>query len=179
MAECATIARPYAKALFDLAREKNQTESWFGELKILAEVVQSERVAEFINQPELEYKQKAEGLLSLLDKQPVDSEVRNFVYILAENKRLSLLPDIFIQYQDFTLESHNTTKVVVYSAYPMTEGLMGKLISDIESHFQSKFEAELVVDPELIGGVKVVIGDQVLDLSIQGRLNALYTTMMN
>lgn len=179
MAEFATIARPYAKALFDLATEQNQLEPWLGELKILAEVVSQPRVAAFIDEPETGYESKADGVLSLLDKQPVDGMLKNFVYTLAENKRLGVLPEVYAQYQDLTLSRNNTKKATIYSAYSMTEGQLGKVISDLQSRFGSKLEAELVVQPELIGGVKVEIGDQVLDLSVQGRLHSLYAAMMN
>ncbi|MCP2039552.1 F-type H+-transporting ATPase subunit delta [Neisseria sp. HSC-16F19] len=179
MAEFATIARPYAKALFDLASEQNQLESWLGELKTLAEVVSQPRVAAFIDEPETGYEAKADGVLSLLERQPADATLKNFVYTLAENKRLSVLPEIYAQYQDLSLSRNNTKKATIYSAYSMTEGQLGKLITDLQSRFDSKLEAELVVQPDLIGGVKVEIGDQVLDLSVQGRLNSLYAAMMN
>ncbi len=179
MAEFATIARPYAKALFDLAQEKNQIESWLGELKVLASVVAQPKVAAFIDEPETDSVHKADGVLSLLDNQPPAAELKNFVYTLAENKRLSVLPEICTQYQDLSLSRNHTKKATVYSAYPMTEGQLGKLVSDLEIRFATKLEADLVVQPALIGGVKVEIGDQVLDLSVQGRLHSLYTAMTN
>jgi F-type H+-transporting ATPase subunit delta len=179
MAEFATIARPYAKALFELAQEKNQLESWLGELKTLAGVVSQPKVAAFVDEPETGYKHKADGILSLLDNQPVDTELKNFIYTLAENKRLLVLPEIYTHYQDLTLSRNNTKKATVYSAYPMTEGQLGKLVSELEARFASKLDTQLVVQPDLIGGVKVEIGDQVLDLSVQGRLHSLYAAMMN
>lgn len=179
MAEFATIARPYAKALFDLAQEKNQLESWLGELKTLADVVSQPKVAAFIDEPETGYAHKADGVLSLLEIQPPATELKNFVYTLAENKRLPVLPEIYAQYQDLALSRRNTKKATIYSAYPMNEGQLGKLVGELEARFGSKLDAQLVVAPDLIGGVKVEIGDQVLDLSVQGRLHSLYAAMMN
>lgn len=179
MAEFATVARPYAKALFELAQEKNQLESWLGELKILADVVPQPKVAAFIHESETSYEHKADGVLSLLDTQPPAPELKNFVYTLAQNKRLAVLPEIYAQYQDLTLSQENIKKATVYSAYPMNEGQLGKLVGELQARFGNKLEAQLVVEPELIGGVKVEIGDQVLDLSVQGRLHSLYAAMMN
>ena len=179
MAEFATIARPYAKALFELAQEKNQLESWLGELKTLAAVVSQPKVAAFIEEPETGYVHKADGVLSLLDTQPVDPMLKNFVYTLAENKLLAVLPEIYTQYQDFTLSRNNTKKAIVYSAYPLNEGQLGKLVSELEARFATKLDAQLRVEHDLIGGVKVEIGDQVLDLSVQGRLRSLYAAMTN
>lgn len=100
MAEFATIARPYAKALFSLAQEKNQIESWLGELKELAAVVQDEKVIAFIEQPETGASEKAETLKGLVGIKNV--ELANFITVLAEQKRLLVLPEIYAQYQDLT-----------------------------------------------------------------------------
>lgn len=178
MAEFATIARPYAKALFDLAQEKNQLESWLDELEILAQLVSQPKVAAFIEKPETDYVQKADGIVSLLENQAA-AELKNFVYILAENKRLPVLPEIYAQYQDLALSRSNTKKATIYSAYPINREQLGELTGELETRFGSKLEAQWVVQPDLIGGVKVEIGDQVLDLSVQGRLHTLYAAMMN
>lgn len=182
MAECATIARPYAKALFELALQSKQQDEqikfWLSELKTLAEIVMQPKVVEWIDEPEIGYVHKAEGILSLLDKQP-DTELKNFVLTLAQYKRLSVLPEIYAQFQNFVLSRDHTRIATVYTAYSLTQAQFTQMVADMEAHFNTKLKAHQVVDPDLIGGVKVEVGDQVLDLSVQGRLNNLHAALMN
>ena len=177
MAEFATIARPYAKALFSLAQEKNQIESWLGELKELAAVVQDEKVIAFIEQPETGASEKAETLKGLVGIKNV--ELANFITVLAEQKRLLVLPEIYAQYQDLTLIHNNTKSAVIYSAYELSSQQLADVTDILTKRFNSKLDVVTKVALELIGGIKVEVGDQVLDLSVQGKLNALYATMTN
>ena len=177
MAEFATIARPYAKALFSLVQEKNQIESWLGELKELAAVVQDEKVIAFIEQPETGASEKAETLKGLVGIKNV--ELANFITVLAEQKRLLVLPEIYAQYQDLTLIHNNTKSAVIYSAYELSSQQLADVTDILTKRFNSKLDVVAKVAPELIGGIKVEVGDQVLDLSVQGKLNALYATMTN
>ncbi|HHK6066735.1 MULTISPECIES: F0F1 ATP synthase subunit delta [Neisseria] len=177
MAEFATIARPYAKALFSLAQEKNQIESWLGELKELAAVVQDEKVIALIEQPETGASEKAETLKGLVGIKNV--ELANFITVLAEQKRLLVLPEIYAQYQDLTLIHNSTKSAVIYSAYELSSQQLADVTDILTKRFNSKLDVVAKVAPELIGGIKVEVGDQVLDLSVQGKLNALYATMTN
>lgn len=177
MAEFATIARPYAKALFGLAQEKNQIESWLGGLEQLATIVQQPKVAALIEQPEQSSAEKAATLIQLVGI--TDTGLENFLAVLAEQKRLQVLPEIYAQYQDLTLALNRTKRAVIYSAYPLEAQQLAELTADLQQRFNTALEVSTEVDPELIGGVKVEIGDQVLDLSLQGKLQALYAAMTN
>lgn len=181
MAECATIARPYAKALFDLALlgKDKHFESWLDELKTLAEIVMQPKVIKWIDEPEIGYERKAEGILSLLNKESVDTELKNFVFTLAQYKRLSVLPEIFAQFQYLALSQNHTKTATVYTAYALKPAQFTQIVTDMEARFNTKLKAQQIVEPDLIGGVKVEIGDQVLDLSVRGRLNDLRTALMN
>lgn len=178
MAEFATIARPYAKALFSLAQEQNQTESWLDELKTLAELVLQPKVQLLIDEPECEYREKAKDIVSILDTQPSD-EIKNFIYLLAQNKRLLILPAIYTLFQDYTLSHNDIREATVYTAYSIDDTQFARIVNDLEAHFNSRLKVHQVVEPELIGGVKVEVGDQVLDLSVQGKLNTLHAALMN
>lgn len=178
MAEFATIARPYAKALFSLAQEQNQIESWLDELKTLAEIILQPKVQLLIDQPECEYTEKAKEILSLVDFTPVD-ELKNFIFLLAQNKRLTVLPEIYTLFQDYALSLNDIKEATIYTAYPIDKMQFTQIIVDLEAHFNSRLRAHQVVAPELIGGLKVEVGDRVLDLSVQGKLNSLYTALMN
>ncbi|MBF0803091.1 MULTISPECIES: F0F1 ATP synthase subunit delta [unclassified Neisseria] len=177
MAEFATIARPYTKALFGLAKENNQIESWLGGLKALASVVQQEKVAAFIGQSGKSASEKVEMLVDLVGLS--NPNLKNFVSVLAEQKRLQILPEVYAQFQDLTLALNHTKQAVIYSAYPLNNAQLEDLTADLQKRFGINLKTITEVDPELIGGVKVEIGDQVLDLSLQGKLNALYAAMTN
>ena len=177
MAEFATIARPYAKALFGLAQEKNQIESWLSGLKELAAVVQEKKIISLIEQPEESASEKVKMLTELVGVN--DAELKNFVAVLAEQKRLLVLPEVYAQYQDLALALKNTKSAVIYSAFPLSADQLADLTAALKQRFNSDLEVATEVAPELIGGVKVEVGDQVLDLSVRGKLNTLYTTMTN
>ncbi|MCP1661094.1 F0F1 ATP synthase subunit delta [Neisseria perflava] len=177
MAEFATIARPYAKALFGLAQEKNQIESWLGGLKDLAAVVQDPKVSALVEQPETPASEKAKMLVDLVGIKA--GGLANFVTVLAEQKRLPVLPEVYAQYQDLALSLKHTKSAVIYSAYALTPKQEAELTETLKKSLNSELVVTTEVDPTLIGGVKVEVGDQVLDLSVRARLNALYTTMMN
>ncbi|QEY23791.1 F0F1 ATP synthase subunit delta [Neisseria animalis] len=177
MAEFATIARPYAKALFGVAQEKNQIKSWLGGLKELAAVMQDPKVRALVEQPETDASEKAKALAALVGLE--QGELTNFVTVLAEQKRLSVLPEIYVQYQDLALALNNTKSAVIYSAYALTPQQLEEVTATLKERFDSDLAVTTQVDPELIGGLKVEVGDQVWDLSVQAKLNALYTTMTN
>ena len=177
MAEFATIARPYAKELFGLAQEKKQIESWLGELKNLSAVVRQEKVISLIEQPETDTSEKARLLTDLVGLK--DDSLKNFVTVLAEQKRLPILPEVYVQYQDLTLTLNDTKSAVIYSAYELTSAQAAELTEMLKKRFNTELVVTTQVDPKLIGGIRVEVGDQVLDLSIRGKLNALYTTMTN
>lgn len=180
MTEFATIARPYAKALFSLATEKNQVDNWLSHLAELAWLMQQSTVVDFLNQADKSYATQADDLLNLLSKSSVSKEFKNFVYVVAQEKRLVVLPEIYVQYENLVLADSSTKEAVIYTAYKIgSEGQRAKIISDLEQHFNTRLKASFKIAPDLIGGLKVEVGDQVLDLSVQGKLKALYATMTN
>lgn len=181
MAELATITRPYAKALFELASEKGQIEFWLEKLKDLAWAVGQPKLAALLEDGDIDSHQKADVLIGLIDgiQAPQHTDFRNFLYVLAEGGRLSILPEAYNQYQELVLAKNNTQKAVIYSAFPMSEGQFSKVVSDCQQKFGHKLEATLKVMPELIGGIKIEVGDKVLDLSVRGKLKNLYAAMIN
>lgn len=179
MAELATVARPYAKALYSLAVEHNKTGDWVAVLENLAQAIAVPKVAAAIDRPEQSAEEKSSVLLGLLPEGANDERIKAFVSTLAENDRLNALPEIFTQFQALYLSAGHIKKAVIYSAFPMSEEQFAQLVLDLQAKVGSKLDAKVVVDPELIGGVKVEVGDQVLDLSVQAELQKLYTAMTN
>lgn len=182
MAEFATIARPYAKALFDLADKQNQIESWLSGLKELAWAVQQPKVAALAGDTATGSAGKADALLELLSESSVSQNeiFRNFVQVVAAEKRLQVLPEIYAQYQDLALSRNNAKKAVIYSAFEITDkAQQEQIVRDLEGRLNTRLDAAFDTDSSLIGGIKVEVGDQVLDLSVQGKLQKLYSAMMN
>ncbi len=179
MAEFVTIARPYARALFSLAQQHNQIKACYDELKTLSALMSDSRVSLIINEPALVRKERADTLLELMGEQQVDSYLRNFVYVLSENSRLMILPYVLDVYERLMDEAADIRKAVVYSAYALTESQQQELLQTLGQHFKGQLDARIEVDPELIGGVKIEVGDQVMDLSIQAKLKQLYSTVKN
>ena len=178
MAELATVARPYAKALYSLAVEHNKTGDWVAVLENLAQAIAVPKVAAAIDRPEQSADEKAAVLLGLLPE-GADERMQAFLSTLAENDRLNALPEIFTQFQALYLSASHIKKAVIYSAFPLSEEQFSQLVLDLQAKVGSKLDAKVVVDPELIGGVKVEVGDQVLDLSVQAELQKLYAAMTN
>lgn len=180
MAEYATIARPYAKALFELAEQKAQIESWSQQLGVLAHVAARSDVASIIGDPVKSARQHADDLLAIAGAAtPLDDYLQNAVRVISENKRLSALSEISAQFNTMMLAKKNYQEAVIYSAFPMTEAQFSKITSDLEQRFNTKLHARLEIDPSLIGGIKIEMGDQVLDMSVQAKLNKLHAAMIN
>lgn len=182
MIEFTTVARPYAKALFDLAKEKKQTQNWQKGLAELAWLIQQPQVLSLINQTETNATDKANQLVEIIqDSDAVKSvEFKNFIQVLAQEKRLVVLPEIYRQFQNLILEQDNIKLAVIYTAYDISDDEQKQeIIEYLEQHFNTQLQASFKTVPDLIGGIKVEVGDVVLDLSVQGKLQNLYATMTN
>lgn len=178
MAELVTIARPYAEAVFRLAKEKGLLSAWSGHLASLAAYIRNADVSTCIADPAPTAAQKADIVKSLLGKS-VDGDLANFIQVLATNNRLSVLPEIADFFEDLKSAEEGIKDAVVYSAFPLDDKQARELQPTLEAHFKSKLSLEIKVTPELIGGVKVVVGDQMLDVSVRGKLEAMATALRN
>lgn len=176
MAEIATIARPYAEAVFRQAKEKGKLEIWSGVLQLLSVAVRHEQMAACIANPSLSGKQKADLLAELLGTSP-DVEVLNFISLLAENGRLAVLPAISDAFEHLKACDEGVRDAVIQSAYPLDDQQSNALLPVLEKHFGGRLRPQVEIVPELIGGVRVIVGDQMLDASVRGRLEAMKTAL--
>lgn len=177
MAETVTIARPYAEAIFRLAKENGALAPWSARLTRLAMVAEDKEMAELIGNPKLSAEQVAQLFVSLADDN--DATLGNFIRVLAENERLALLPEILDLFTAMKSSEEGVKEAIVESAFAIDEAQLTALIGQLEGHFKSKLSAAVVVKPELIGGVRVAVGDQVLDASVRGKLEAMATALKN
>jgi F-type H+-transporting ATPase subunit delta len=172
MAEPSTVARPYAEAAFRLANAGNALPKWSGMIGALAQVAEDKRVRTAIADPALSDAQAAGVFISILAGK-LDGQAENFVRVLAENKRLELLPEIHLQFEVLKNEREGVVEAEVYSAFDLSDAQVGDLAQRLEKRTGRKVRTKVHVDKELIGGVKVVIGDKVIDGSARGQLVAL------
>jgi len=172
MAEPSTVARPYAEAAFRLANAGNELAKWSAMIGALARVSEDKRVRVAIADPALSDAQVAGVFISILAGR-LDGQAENFVRVLAENKRLELLPEIHLQFEVLKNEREGVVEAQVYSAFELTEAQVADLAQRLEKRTGRKVRTKVEVDRDLIGGVKVVIGDKVIDGSARGQLAAL------
>jgi F-type H+-transporting ATPase subunit delta len=176
VAERATIARPYAKAAFEYARDTQALARWSQGLQAAAEIVADPRVAPLTKSPQW----SAADLVSLItdvaaDK--LDAGMQNFVRVLAENRRLLLLPEIAAHYEILRSAVENTIDVEVVSAVPLDAAQAEKLERALSTRLKRRVRMQNAVDSTLLGGAVVRAGDLVIDGSLKGRLQRLATEL--
>jgi F-type H+-transporting ATPase subunit delta len=176
MAEPITVARPYAEAVFKLAASAGALANWSVTLDALAMVVADERVRAAIDDPNRSSAQVAGMLIGILGER-LSGEAENFVRVLAENRRLELLAEIRAQYEALRNEREGVIEAEVYSAFELTQAQVAELVAGLEKKTGRKIRTSVKLDRELIGGVKVVMGDKVIDASARGQLAALETAL--
>jgi len=178
MAESVTIARPYAQAVFRLARESQALTAWSDRLQRLAAIAQDAEMAKVVGNPKFSAGQVAELFVSLTGEAG-NKELASFVGILAENERIDVLAQIQEIYEQLKSADEGVKEAIVTSAYPLDDAQLKNLMSQLESHFGSKLQPQVEVDAALIGGIKVTVGDQILDASVRGKLDAMATALKN
>lgn len=172
MAEPSTIARPYAEAAFRLADAQGKLADWSVALANLAAVASDARVRAAIGDPSLSAAKVAGLFISILAGK-LTGETENFVRVLAENGRLDVLAEIRAQYEMLKNEREGVVEAEVTTAFELDPAQVADLVSRLEKKTGRKVKARVSVDKALIGGVKVVIGDKVIDGSARAQLAAL------
>ena len=171
MAEIATIARPYAEALFRVAKTGNLT-AWAELVGEMSQAAQNADVIALVQNPKLPGNVVVDAFVSVL-KSPVNQEAKNFISTLADYHRLLVLPEIAAQF--FTLKNAHdgAADAEISSAFALTEAQVAELCKTLEAKFGRKLNPTVHVDAALIGGVRVVVGDEVLDTSVRAKLDQM------
>jgi len=172
MAEPSTIARPYAEAAFRLANAQGKLFEWSTALANLAAVAADARVRGAVGDPNLPAA-KVAGLIIAILAGKLSGEAENFVRVLAENGRLGVVTEMRTHFEALKNEREGTVEAEVHTAFEMDPAQLADLVSRLERKTGRKVKARVSVDKSLIGGVKVVIGDKVIDGSARAQLNAL------
>jgi F-type H+-transporting ATPase subunit delta len=176
VAERATIARPYAKAAFEYARDTNAFAAWSQGLKAAVEIIADPRVTALTKSPASTPEEVA-ALVGEVAGAKLDAAMQNFVRVLAENHRLLLLPEITTHYEELRSAVENTVDVEVISAVPLDAAQKEKLGAALSKRLKGQVRMQNSVDPTLLGGAVVRAGDLVIDGSLKGRLERLTTDL--
>ena len=172
MAELTTIARPYAEAAFALAREQNALPVWSRMLKLASAVVADPRVAEALDNPKLDAAAKQSLLLSICGDE-LNADGRNFIGVLLDADRIALTPAIEALFETLKDEADGVAKATIETAFPLSDAERAELLTALEHRFGRRIEATVSVKPELIGGARVTVGDNVIDATVAEQLRAM------
>jgi len=171
MAESLTIARPYAEAAFRLARDLGALPSWSDALARLAAVASNDVARDLIGTPQLSVSQVATLIADAAGQ--LTPEQSNFVHVLADNERLSVLPEIASHFEGLRNEFEGVVDAQISSAFPLSEAQVGDIVDTLRNKYGRQVKTTVSIDPELIGGVSIRIGDEVMDASVRGKLAQL------
>lgn len=178
MAENVTLARPYAEAAFQLAKAGNGLGPWSQALERMAAVATDPQMKECIGNPKLLPAQLTQLFLDIAGNR-LSADQQNLVRVLVDNERLGVLGEIRDLFVDLKNEHEGTKEANITSAFPLDGAALKQLVADLEQRFACKLQATVSVDPELIGGVRIAVGDQVIDASVRGKLAAMATALKN
>jgi F-type H+-transporting ATPase subunit delta len=174
--ERATLARPYAEAVAKLAAGANAWGVWSERLALLALVAGDGQIQDLAGNPAVPASRVAELMLAVCAGRLGD-EGENLVRLLAENKRLGLMDEIVTQFEALKAAQEGELSAHVTSAYPLDDMQMAGLVARLEAKFGRRITASQSVDGDLIGGVVIQVGDEVMDASVRGGLENLAVTL--
>lgn len=172
MSELATLARPYASAVFKRAKETQSASQWSQNLAFLSAVVKNKDISALVDNPRVNKERLLTLILDITEGQ-VNEENENFLKLLIHNNRLSLLPSITSLFEALKADDEGYVEVEVLSAYALSKEAKHDLTTTLEKTLGKKIHMNVTVDKSLIGGVLVRAGDRVIDGSIRGRLQQL------
>ena len=184
MSELSTLARPYAEAVFRIAQSENDLAGWSSRVATLAAIVSDTQVSGLIADPAIS-SDRISGLIidvaGAYDSARASESFRaslgergaSFIKVLAENDRLSLLPEISTQFETLKANAEGTLEATITSAQEMTQAQIDELVAGLKAKFNRAVNVQVAVDADLIGGAVIAIGDQVIDGSVKGRLQRM------
>ncbi|MEO8003299.1 MAG: F0F1 ATP synthase subunit delta [Betaproteobacteria bacterium] len=176
MAELATIARPYAEAVYRTAKQGNALQEWSDALGLIAGVYSDPQMQAAIANPKVGAAD-IERLLLAICGERVNAVARNLIQLLVHNRRLTVVPEIREMFEQLKLQDEGKLDAKISSAYPMDDGQRDHVVKMLSTRFKRKINATVTVDPELIGGIKVEVGDKVWDASVRGKLQTMAATL--
>ena len=178
MAELITVARPYAEAVFSLASEAKRLDQWSEALGWLAAMVNNQDVANAVTNPKNTAKEVEALMLGVLAER-ADEAVKGLVHTLVENSRLMLLPEIANQFELLKAQAEGVVDAIAETAFPMSEEQKADLTTTLSKKYGKTVRLDVRDNADLIGGVRVLVGDDVIDASVRGKLHAMAAGLKN
>ena len=178
MAEAVTIARPYAEAVFGLADKAGAIAPWLRMLATMAQVAAHPDMRSCISNPNLGAKQLYDLFMELC-REDFPADARNFVRVLIANDRLALLPQIHEQFIELKNELEGVVEAEILTAFPLDNAQINGLVADISRRLNRRVQPRVTLDKELIGGVRITTGDEVIDCSVRGKLEEMAAALKN
>ena len=175
MAELATLARPYAEALFQVA-VKGDLKQASEQLDALAAVAANPQLSQFADAPRSGDGQVFDVMTSVIGSStsaPLSDASKNLLRTVIANGRLSVLPEIASQFHALVNQRAGVSDAIIYSAFPIESAQLADVVASLDKRFKRKLNATVQVQPDLIGGIRVVVGDEVLDTSVKARLEQM------
>lgn len=176
MAELITLARPYAKAAFENALADGSLDKWSSMITLSAAVSTEEGVSTILSSPSLSSDQIAEAFIGVCGDE-LDTKGKNFVSLLAENKRLVLLPEISTLFETLKANQEMSVDVEITTAFEISSDVSNKLAQALKDRLKREILLTTNVDQNLIGGAVIRAGDNVIDSSVRGKLSKLAESM--
>lgn len=172
MADAENIARPYAEAIFNMARDNSALKEWEQRLELMANIAKDEAMQRFLGDPRASQEQK-EAVFQEVAGDALGEEGQRALDVLFENDRVSVLPHVLEQYRQLRQEAEGEVHAVVTTAADLSDDQKSALTDKLEKRFGKKVTVETRIDENLLGGMVVRAGDQVIDGSIRGGLDQL------
>jgi F-type H+-transporting ATPase subunit delta len=176
MAELSTIARPYAVAAYKLAKEKKALAKWSEMLGFVGAVANDVQIKAYINDPKVVSAELEATFLKVCGDK-LNEQGQNLIKVLVEYGRLSILPEISAAFEALKAQDEGTLDAQIVAASKPTAAQTKDLVKRLEAKFGKKIEASVSVDPEMIGGFKIIVGDTVIDATVKGQLQNLAYTL--
>ena len=176
MAEAITVARPYADAVFVLADSTSALGKWSQTLAVMAAVAANPDIAAATADPKLTSEQVYALFAGACGDLPVEGQ--NLLRALIENDRIAALPEIHESFEELKNEREGIVDAVITSAYPLDRGQLAEIIAVLEDRFKRKVRPQVETDANLIGGVRMQVGDEVIDGSVRGKLAGMAAALM-
>ncbi len=180
MAETTTIARPYARAAFAAAFAAGELKLWSDLLQTATVVAADPGIRTLLATPQISYQQKADLLLDIGNEVCADGvpdAARNFITLLAQNRRLEVLPQIVVQFEKLRAEAEKTLQAELISAFPVSDKQRDTIAAGLQARLKRQVALECKVDQSLLGGAIIRAGDLVIDGSVRGQLQRLTTAL--
>ncbi len=172
MTDFTTAARPYANAVYDLAHESSELDSWSDALTNLAAVVNDAQMSKLLDAPESGKSQKGELIIQVLGDK-LNEQQQNLVKLMAENGRLKLMPDVLEQFEVARAKAENKVEAEVISAFELSAKQTSELVNTLKNKLGCEVTLTTTIDKSLIGGVVIKAGDIIIDASMKSQLNSL------